>query len=211
MCEKQSCRCTFQFISAQLVASTHLSHCPSVHPPMLVWECRGESVDTVNPVAEPSQDGGQRKWEDGGRIERWEGGEVCLCSPLSLKGGLAYLDWFQPQQQLDGAPAFHPLSSPQHPNLITQPCDSGLEPRGRETDRREGREREWDRKERDREERDRERLDFMSSNIAHIYQFHFHSNRTKFGGWRFVSNHLSAQFIKRPQRHCLLAQPMGMT
>lgn len=124
----------------QFVASTHLSPCPSVHPPMLVWEWRGESVDTVNPVAEPSHDGGQRKMGGWWKDRPMEGGEVCLCSTLSLRGGLAYLDWFQPQQQPDGAPALHPLSSPQHPDLITQPCDSGLEPRGRETDRREGRE-----------------------------------------------------------------------
>ena len=95
----------------------------------------------------------------------------------------AYLDWFHPQQQPVGAPALHPLSSPQHPDF-SQPCDSGLEPRGLETDRREGRER---------GETDRGRLDF-------IYQFHFQSNRAKFSGWRFVSNHLSAQFIKRPSK-----------
>lgn len=51
----------------------------------------------------------------------------------------------------------------------------------------------------------------MSGNITHIYQFHFQSNRAKFGGWRFVSNHLSAQFIKHPQRLRSLAEPMGMT
>lgn len=51
----------------------------------------------------------------------------------------------------------------------------------------------------------------MSGNIAHIYQFHFQSNRARFRGWRFVSNHLSAQFIKNPQRLCLLAESMRMT
>lgn len=61
---------------------------------------------------------------------------MCVCV-----FGLAYLDWFQPQQQPVRAPVLHPLSSPQHPDLISQPCDSGLEPRGLETDVREGRER----------------------------------------------------------------------
>lgn len=181
------------------VISVYPSPSPSIHPPMLVWEWRGYPVDTVNPVAKPRQDGGQRK--TGGRWkDREAGGREGRRGVFVF--GLAYLDWFQPQQQPVWAPALHPLSSPQHPDLITQPCDSGLEPRGLETERWEGRER---------GETDRERLDFMSGVITRIYQFHFQSNRAKFGGWRFVSNHLSAQFIKHPQRLCSLAEPMGVT
>ena len=99
---------------------------------------------------------------------------------------------------------FRPLSSPQHPDLITQPCDSGPEPRGPETDRREGRG--------EREDTDRERLDStMRATLLAFINFIFNLIEPNFGGWRFVSNHLSVQFIKYPQRLGLLAEPMGMT
>lgn len=133
------------------------------------------------------------KWEDGGRTAGRERRVRCV----SEQKGLAYLDWFQPQHQPVRAPVLPPLSSPLHPNLITQPCDS--EPGALETDKRGVK------------ERDRQRLDFMSSNIGHIYQFHFQSNRAEFCGWNFVSKHVSAQFIKYPQRLCLLAEHMRMT
>lgn len=64
------------------VISTYPSPSPSIHPPMRVWEWRGEPVDTVNPMAVS-----QARMEDCGRTKRREvgrGGDVCLCFRPSL-------------------------------------------------------------------------------------------------------------------------------